>query len=236
MKGEEGKEKQKFTSHVKSEPKQESASVSTTKDAPAMQNKGKKDDGHGTAAQAKSAEPDTEISRLDELETKAAILENENARLKEELAKCDRQGDLLKQLDEQKQSYLRLYADFENYRKRVLKEQKSAADFGKGEVMESLLGVLDNFHRALEAPKGSEEFAKGVQMIFQQLKDALEKQGLCAINTEGMMFDPNVHNAVLTTNDPEIEDGMVSACMQTGYMFKDKVLRPAMVQVNKRED
>lgn len=174
------------------------------------------------------------VTPLDELETRCAILENENKILKERLENAKESESLKAELEEQKQSYLRLYADFENFRKRARSEQASSIDYGKSEVMEKLLPVLDNFARALENPAGGEEFFHGVELIRKGLLDALGAQGLTEIEAEGVPFDPNVHNAVMTDNDPDKDDNTVTACLQTGYKFKDKVIRPSMVKVNQK--
>ena len=95
--------------------------------------------------------------------------------------------------------------------------------------------VMDNFERALETEtEDTEAYAKGMQLIFEQMKTALEKAGLKEIEALGLDFDPNVHNAVMTDNTEEYENDKISKVLQKGYKLNDKVIRPSMVAVNKR--
>ena len=96
--------------------------------------------------------------------------------------------------------------------------------------MIELLEVMDNFERALEQPAG-EGFKEGIEMIFDQLTNVMNKSGLAEINALGEDFDPNVHNAVMTEETEEYESGKVSGVMQKGYTLNGKVIRPSMVKV-----
>ncbi|MCQ2546833.1 MAG: nucleotide exchange factor GrpE [Clostridia bacterium] len=126
--------------------------------------------------------------------------------------------------------YLRLMADFQNYKKRVEKEKKDLYAYANENIMNDLLTVLDNFERALDHDDG-EGFKEGVEMIFKQLGDALEKSGLTEIPALGEEFDPQKHNAVMTEDTDEYESGKVSGVMQKGYTLNGKVIRPSMVKV-----
>ncbi|MGX8774356.1 MAG: nucleotide exchange factor GrpE [Bacillota bacterium] len=126
--------------------------------------------------------------------------------------------------------YLRLMADFQNYRKRAEKEKKDLYSYANEKIMNDLLTVMDNFERALEHEPG-EGFKEGIEMIFKQLTDVLEKDGLAEIPALGEEFDPNVHNAVMTEETEDYESGKVSGVMQKGYTLNGKVIRPAMVKV-----
>ena len=126
--------------------------------------------------------------------------------------------------------YLRLMADFQNYKKRVEKEKRDLYSYANENIMNDLLTVMDNFERALEHD-ADENFKEGIEMIFKQLSDVLEKDGLAEIPALGEEFDPNVHSAVMTEETEDYESGKVSGVMQKGYTLNGKVIRPAMVKV-----
>ncbi|MCF0143579.1 MAG: nucleotide exchange factor GrpE [Firmicutes bacterium] len=126
--------------------------------------------------------------------------------------------------------YLRLMADFQNYKKRVEKEKKDLYSYANEKIMSELLAVIDNFERALEQDAG-EGFKEGMEMIFKQLGDVLKTSGLEEIPALGEDFDPNVHNAVMAEETEEYESGKVSGVMQKGYTLNGKVIRPSMVKV-----
>lgn len=127
--------------------------------------------------------------------------------------------------------YLRLMADFQNYKKRVEKEKKDLYSYANEKIIIELLSVLDNFERALEQETEGDGFKEGMEMIFKQLGDVLEKSGLAEIAALGENFDPNFHNAVMTEETEEYESGKVSGVMQKGYTLNGKVIRPSMVKV-----
>lgn len=126
--------------------------------------------------------------------------------------------------------YLRLLAEFQNYKKRVEKEKSDLYSYANEKLMTELLEVIDNFERALEQPD-TEGFKEGIEMIFNQLENVLSGAGLAEIAALGEDFDPNVHNAVMTEETEEYESGKVSGVMQKGYTLNGKVIRPSMVKV-----
>jgi len=133
--------------------------------------------------------------------------------------------------------YMRLMAEFQNFKKRAAKEKSDIHAFANERIVNDLLPVLDNFERALETENMSEElanYAKGMELIFGQLKTALEKAGLKEIEALGKDFDPALHNAVMTESTDEFEDGKISKVLQKGYTLNDRVIRPSMVAVNKK--
>ena len=127
--------------------------------------------------------------------------------------------------------YLRLMADFQNYKKRVEKEKTDLYSYANEKLITEMLDVIDNFERALEHDDGDDGFKEGMEMIFKQLSDVLEKAGLAEIPALGEEFDPNFHNAVMTEETEEYESGKVSGVMQKGYTLNGKVIRPSMVKV-----
>ena len=132
--------------------------------------------------------------------------------------------------EDENTKYLRLMADFQNYKKRVEKEKKDLYAYANENIMNELLNVLDNFERALEHD-GGDGFKEGIEMIFKQLGDVLTKSGLAEIPALGEEFNPQQHNAVMTEDTDEYESGMVSGVMQKGYTLNGKVIRPSMVKV-----
>jgi molecular chaperone GrpE len=123
----------------------------------------------------------------------------------------------------------RVAADFDNYRKRVARDQESLAARAHERLVKELLPVLDNLERALEAGEQHEEakLAEGVALVARELRAALEREGLVEIETDGK-FDPHVHEALLT-QPSEAEEGSVIEVLQKGYRLGDRVLRPARV-------
>ncbi|MFY9174927.1 MAG: nucleotide exchange factor GrpE [Peptococcia bacterium] len=147
--------------------------------------------------------------------------------------------NLAQELEESKDRLLRLHAEFDNYRKRTQREKEDWHKFAAMDLMEKLLPVLDNFERAIESVKNEgEEVQKqlsGVEMIFRQLTEILQKEGLEPIEALGKMFDPNLHEAMMQVPVAEDqEDGQVVVELRRGYSFKGRVIRPSLVQVAKQ--
>ena len=131
--------------------------------------------------------------------------------------------------------YLRLLAEFQNFKKRSAKEKSDIHAYANEKIIGDLLPILDNFERALasNAIDDPEAYAKGMSMIFEQMKTALEKAGLQEIEALGKEFNPNMHNAVVSEESDEHESGHVSKELQKGYTLNGKVVRPTMVAVAK---
>ena len=131
--------------------------------------------------------------------------------------------------------YMRLMAEFQNYKKRAAKEKTDTLQYANEKIVGDLLPVIDNFERALATETDDlEGYAKGMQLIFEQFKKALENAGLEEIKAMDEDFDPNVHNAVMTDNIEDKDDGKITKVLQKGYKLRDKVVRPSMVAVNKK--
>lgn len=142
---------------------------------------------------------------------------------------------LQKQLDEETNRHLRLRADYENFKRRAQLDRESAEKYKSQGILSNLLPVLDNFERAMQVETVSEEsqsLRKGLEMIYKTLVEATEREGLQVIDAEGVSFDPNLHQAVMTETDDSKESGVVLQELQKGYKYKDRVLRPSMVKVN----
>jgi len=127
--------------------------------------------------------------------------------------------------------YLRLLADFENFRRRSEREKTEFYKYAMGGLLKDLLPVLDNFDRSLEHAEEGDDFHKGVLLIYKQLFDILQKHGLKPIDESGVPFDPNIHEAVVREEDPSVPSHTVTAVLQKGYFLHDRLLRPAMVKV-----
>lgn len=138
---------------------------------------------------------------------------------------------LKKQLEDEKERYLRLDAEYYNYRTRSVKEKSEAYDNATVQAVSEILSVIDNFERALGTDCSDEKFKSGIEMIFRQYLTILEKLGVKEIEAEGQTFDPNLHNAVSSIEDEEKGDNEVAAVLQKGYMLGKRVIRPAMVTV-----
>ncbi|USG63881.1 nucleotide exchange factor GrpE [Brevibacillus ruminantium] len=139
------------------------------------------------------------------------------------------------QAEELNNRLLRAMADMENMRRRLRKEQEDLAKYASQKVVEELLPVLDNFERALSADKETmtvDSLLTGVDMVYRQMVQVFEKEGLAPIQATGHPFDPHVHQAVMQVSEPDQESGVVVEEFQKGYLFKDRVIRPAMVKVN----
>lgn len=144
-------------------------------------------------------------------------------------------NELQIQLDEAGQKLLRVQADYDNFRRRTLKEKEELAKYASSKLVESLLPTVDNFDRAIAASAANQDYdalAKGVDMIFRQLMGTMEAEGLVLMNAVGQPFNPEYHQAVMTVETDEYEEGIVVEELQKGYLLKDKVIRPAMVKVS----
>ena len=127
--------------------------------------------------------------------------------------------------------YLRLMADFQNYKRRTEKEKSDIYAFANEKIVSELLNVIDNFERALDAGNEGDSFVEGMNLIFKQLQGVLEKAGVVEIEALGREFDPNFHHAVMTEDSEEYESGKSTAVLQKGYLLNNKVIRPSMVKV-----
>ena len=133
--------------------------------------------------------------------------------------------------DDYKGRYVRALADFENFRKRTEREKADFARYATANVLRDILPVLDNFDRALDHAAEGDDFHKGVLMIYKQLFDVLQKNGLEPIGEPGVAFDPNIHEAVVREEDPDLPNHTVKDILQKGYILHDRLLRPALVKV-----
>ncbi|MCR8845823.1 nucleotide exchange factor GrpE [Paenibacillus sp. SC116] len=136
--------------------------------------------------------------------------------------------------EENYQRMLRVQADYDNFRRRTLKEKEDLAKYASSKLVTDLVPILDNFERALSTnpSSDSDSFSKGVDMIFRQFQQVLEQEGVTAIKAVGEPFNPEYHQAIMQVESDEYEEGIVVEELQKGYMLKDRVVRPAMVKVS----
>jgi molecular chaperone GrpE len=139
-----------------------------------------------------------------------------------------------RQIEELNDKYRRLFAEFDNYRKRTEVEKAAMFDEGERAVLLRVLPLMDNFERALgsvpEEEKGS-AFAEGIEKIYRAFSDQLKEMGVTEIEAVGKPFDANLHNAVMHIEDESLDENVVADEFQKGYMFRDRVLRYSMVKV-----
>jgi len=161
--------------------------------------------------------PDSSLEALQErcrkLEEEKKVLERENRSLFDQI--------------------LRRQADFDNFRKRLEREQAELRPAAQASLVAELIPALDAFERALSADAAgvSEDYRKGVELIYKQLFGALAAAGLETIVADGQPFDPNLHHAVERVESPDLPDQQVVATLQKGYLFRQRLLRPALVRV-----
>ena len=153
-----------------------------------------------------------------------------------EEAPVDEKDRLTAELQEMNNKYLRLYAEFENYKKRVNKDKEELVKYGNESLLYELLPVIDNLEMALmhasnNVPSG---LVQGVEITLKELQKILEKFGLIAIEANNKPFDPLVHHAMTQNERDDIDEKIVVEEFRKGYMLRDKVLRPSLVAVSKK--
>jgi molecular chaperone GrpE len=125
----------------------------------------------------------------------------------------------------------RLQAEFDNARKRAVREQQDFREFAAADVLKNILPILDSLERALRAGGQGSDFRNGVELIYRQFQDVLQKAGVQPIAAIGQTFDPRVHEAIEMVDTADVPDQQVVDELQHGYKYKDRLLRPAMVKV-----
>lgn len=144
-----------------------------------------------------------------------------------------------RELNETKDKYLRLYAEFENYKKHMAKEQKELLIYGNESLIREILPVVDNLERAIAHAEGSSEYRgliDGVEMTLNQLKSILEGFGVTPIKAIGEPFDPSRHHALTQVESEEYDENVVVEELSKGYYLNERVIRPAFVSVAKKPE
>lgn len=171
------------------------------------------------------------VENTETTETEEEVVEEKTA---EELLQ-EKVDNLEEELKQSEDKYLRLYAEFENFKRRKNKEIETNNVYKSQKVITEILPSLDNLERALQVESDNEEIKsllKGVEMVYEGLLNVLKSEGVELIETENAQFDPNYHHAVMQDEDSEKESGAILDTFQKGYKLKDRVIRPAMVKVN----
>ena len=185
----------------------------------------------GTAAPAETAAPQPEPPKEGKAPKAEKAEKGGKGKAERRVADLEAQvAKLEKELDETKDLYQRMLAEYANYKRRTEQEKQQIGAFTKAELLGGLLTSLDNMEKAVAAPAG-EEYKAGVDLVMRQFMEALHKLGLEEIPASGVPFDPNVHHAVMREDADGVEADTVTEVYQKGYTVGDRVLRPAMVKV-----
>lgn len=184
--------------------------------------------GQEAAEQEAAKQPEADAAAAEKVEEPAVEPQKELSAEEKLQAEVE---SLKKELADEKEKYLRLDAEYYNYRTRSIKEKQEAYDNALCKTVTEVLSVIDNFERAANAECSDENFKKGVDMIFKQYLAILEKLGVSEIPAQGQPFDPNLHNAVSSCEDENLGENTVAAVLQKGYTLGKKVIRHAMVTV-----
>ncbi len=143
--------------------------------------------------------------------------------------------ELKNKLEEADNRYLRLQADFDNFRRRTRLDQEASEKYRAQKLIADLLPALDNFERALKVEADNEQtksLLQGMDMVYRGMADALKKEGVEPIEAVGKEFDPHLHQAVMQGEDDNFGSNIITDEFQKGYLLKDRVIRPSMVKVN----
>lgn len=184
---------------------------------------------------------DEETESMNEVKTEETQIEEaaqeaeaaEEASVNEEAQQLQKKVEQLEsEIAASKEAHIRTLAEYDNYRKRTTREKEMTYADAKAYCMGELLGVLDNFERALSVTDSDfESYKKGVEMIYTSLFETLKKLGVEAFGEAGEAFDPNFHNGVMHVDDEALGENVIAEVFSKGYKIGDKVLRPAMVKV-----
>ena len=179
-------------------------------------------------SQDQEQEVDSVLDKKEEVPVKKKI--------KEKRKKIDKEKDeLIKANLDLKEKVLRITAEMQNVRRRSEIDLANAYKYDGFDLMESILPILDNFERAISIKQeGTEKFLEGFKMIYENLRNILFNKGVTEIECLHKEFDPNMMNAVMTDTNNDFGNNIVLDVLQKGYMYQDKILRPAMVKVNER--
>lgn len=185
-------------------------------------------------------EPDSPgLGGQEEAERCIAAETPENAASRDAREKLEK--NLKDELGQEKDRYLRLYAEFDNYKKRVARDKEELIKYGNESLLYELLPVIDNLEMAMKhssndtaSATGGGGLAQGVEITLKEFLRVIDKFGLSPIDASGKMFDPSLHHAMTQVERDDIDENMVVEEFRRGYMFSEKVLRPSLVAVSKK--
>jgi len=167
---------------------------------------------------------ETQAEAVAEVQAEEQVSAEDEA-LKKQLEEAEARGS------EFKDSWLRSQAEFQNYKKRIERDNDLMKATMKGDIVKKILPVLDDLERALQNRPADESWASGIELIARKFQGVLESEGIKRIEAEGKEFDPNFHEAISNEPSEEVESGLVIAVVQNGYMLGERVIRPALVRV-----
>ena len=168
---------------------------------------------------------DSTPEEVDEITENAEQVSAEIDALKKQLAESE------SKTSEYKDSWLRSQAEFQNYKKRLERDNELTYVSMKGDIIKKVLPVLDDLERALQNRPADNSWANGIELIARKLQNLLDSEGIKRIEAEGMEFDPNFHEAISHEPADSVKSGFVIAVVQNGYMLGERVIRPALVRV-----
>jgi molecular chaperone GrpE len=184
------------------------------------------------------AEQEETLDTIENVESDAEIIDADDVQV-EETEEVDesavKMAELQAKLDETENKMLRAQADFDNFRRRARLDQEAAQKYRAQSLVSEILPALDNFERALQIEASNDQtksLLQGMNMVYNQLVQALQNEGVETIKSVGEQFDPHLHQAVMQVEDENYDSNTVIEELQKGYKLKDRVIRPAMVKVN----
>ena len=189
-----------------------------------------------TSTKQEDQENDPEILEEDEIEIIDAEVEDTSVKEEtEEANESDELDSLKKEKDELYDRYLRVQAEYDNYKRRTEKEKISERKYKSLDLANDIIPVIDNFERALqvEVNDANKGIIDGITMVYNQLLEALKTNDVEPMEVEGKEFDPNLHHAVMQTDEADVASNIIVEELQKGYLLTDTVIRPARVKVNK---
>lgn len=188
-----------------------------------------------TTTKQEDHENDPDVLEEDEIEIIDAEVEDTSAKEEtEETKESDELDSLRKEKDELYDRYLRVQAEYDNYKRRTEKEKISERKYKSLDLANDIIPVIDNFERALqvEVNDANKGIIDGITMVYNQLLEALKTNDVEPMEAKGEEFDPNLHHAVMQTDEEDVASNIIVEELQKGYLLKDKVIRPAMVKVS----
>ncbi|SRR6266487_6225670 len=177
-------------------------------------------------------EEEIEETPVDEIQTEAVAESDNTEQLSAEIeALKAKLAEAESKTSEYRDSWMRSQAEFQNYKKRLERDNELTYVSMKGDIIKKVLPVLDDLERALQNRPADNSWANGIELIARKLQNLLDSEGIKRIEAEGMEFDPNFHEAISHESADGVKSGFVIAVVQNGYMLGERVLRPALVRV-----
>ena len=177
-------------------------------------------------------EKESNYEEINETEAEAVATPENVEQLSAEIEALKRQVEEAEaKLAENVQGWQRSMADFQNYKKRIERDNEMNYASMKGDILKKVLPALDDLERALQNRPAEDAWANGIELVTRKLQNILSSEGLKRIEAEGLPFDPNFHEAISHEHNEDFESGQVIAVVQNGYMLGERVIRPALVRV-----